>query len=106
MAGDKPLLIKEPGFPNGPTPFSTDAQRTYWTTLLGSSMRKQVNIGVFDAFRNTPWKHEVISVAGGGRVDIGNHWGVLLDARRRPLPLAIDVLRIWKSSRNDSTGGK
>lgn len=109
LSAEKPLLIKEVGWPSGsfasasgPVPFSPTAQRAYWTALMKSPVARHANIGVFDAFRNTPWKHEEVVVPGGIRIDVGNCWAVLFDEQREPLPFASELLKLWKQSRTDN----
>lgn len=90
--GEKPVLVKETGLPNGGSPGYTPAlQKAFWTAylqrgrLILSDGEPWVSLAAaFEAY-DMPWK------AKKSRLSIEGHWG-LLDAKRRPY-LAFEVWR-------------
>jgi len=93
------VLAKEVGWPAGPAPFDEKQQAAYWRAVFADPVARRVNVCVFDAFRNVPWKEELVAVPGGKKVNVGPHWPVLFDDRREPTPFATELLRLWKKSR-------
>jgi exo-beta-1,3-glucanase (GH17 family) len=96
------VLVKEIGWPAAPPPFDRGQQRNYWETVLSSPVARRVNIAFFDGLSNVDaWKSEKVSLPGrDGPVDVGPHWPVLFDAGRKPKPYAVELLRLWKTSRS------
>jgi exo-beta-1,3-glucanase (GH17 family) len=95
------VLVKEIGWRAAPPPFDRGQQRRYWETVLSSPVARRVNIAFFDGLSNLDtWKSERISLPGHDKpVDIGPHWPVLFDSGRKPKSYAIELLRLWKTSR-------
>lgn len=92
-SGDKPVLLKEHGFPSGPQPFSEALQSNYWSqaaTRYGGS--KPVGLVFFEAF-DLPWK----SRSNPSEFSESEaHWGAWT-RERRPKPV-VNVLKPSKST--------
>jgi exo-beta-1,3-glucanase (GH17 family) len=96
---DHPILAKELGWPAGPAPFDAKQQAAYWKAVFADPIAKKVNVCIFDSFKNVPWKNEPVAVSDGGKVNVGPHWPVLFDDKRKPTPFAEELLELWKKSR-------
>jgi len=96
-----PVLIKEFGWPAGPRPtFSEEQQVAYWRAIFGSSIARKVNVCIFDGLSNVPWKNEPIRLPEGKEANVGPYWPVLFEADRKPRPFAVELLKLWESSRS------
>lgn len=89
---DKPILIKEHGFPSGPTPFTAALQAKYWTACQAAIHPSGTyTIAFFEAFC-APWK----SVTNAGADPVLTASEALLgawDENRQPLKVVATFKR-------------
>jgi exo-beta-1,3-glucanase (GH17 family) len=108
---DTYLLVKECGWPAGPmTTFDEEQQATYWKTVLGDPVAREVNFCVFESSFDARWKHEWVSVSpsklpseqafrSGNRVDVGPFWSVFGAAPERRPRKTFESIMLWWDSR-------
>jgi exo-beta-1,3-glucanase (GH17 family) len=96
-----PVLIKEAGWPSGPSPFSPEQQEQFWRAMLQNPHAREVNMCFFDGLRNVDWKKEILAAPTGEQVNVGPYWPVLFDAKRKPRAAAKDLLNLWKLTRSE-----
>lgn len=82
---DKPVLIKESGFPSAGPPFCTEElQSNFWDLLYGLQKAGGYGLAFFEAF-DQPWKHETFHGE-----DVGPHWGCFrVDGSPKPVLMSI-----------------
>jgi exo-beta-1,3-glucanase (GH17 family) len=92
--GDRPILVKEHGYPSGGDPrFTTDLQREYWYYLIKSFPSSESNaVAVFEAF-SLDWKSSAANPKDKF-IKSEQYWGFWDDARNsKPV---VEALKAWK----------
>jgi exo-beta-1,3-glucanase (GH17 family) len=92
--GDRPILVKEHGYPSGGnSAFTPELQRDYWSFLLKTFPNTESNgVVVFEAF-SLNWK-AMTGPPGGAFSASERYWGCW-DENGQAKPV-VDVLRAWK----------
>jgi exo-beta-1,3-glucanase (GH17 family) len=92
--GDRPILVKEHGYPSGGNPtFTPQLQHDYWSFLLRTFPNSEShNIVVFEAF-SLGWKTTTGPPEGAFSAS-EKYWGCW-DENRNAKPV-VDVLRAWR----------